>query len=185
MERYASGDDAAFGELYDVLCAPLLRFVGRQVRSDALAEDLVQQTFINMHRARGQFIRGAEVVPWAFAIARRVATDWQRRQRTEARFRERDRDGGALEDAPSPDPAADDMLAAREMAERFEQEVSRLPPGQRIAFELLKQDGLSLSEAAAVLGITVTAVKLRAHRAYVALRAALGETYDEGAGARK
>jgi RNA polymerase sigma-70 factor (ECF subfamily) len=50
-----------------------------------------------------------------------------------------------------------------------------LPESQRTAFELLKQDGLTLAEAAAVLGVSVTAVKLRAHRAYQALRVAIGE----------
>jgi DNA-directed RNA polymerase specialized sigma24 family protein len=47
-----------------------------------------------------------------------------------------------------------------------------------VAFELIKKEGLSVKEAAEVLGTTVTAVKLRAHRAYVALRAALGSIVD-------
>jgi RNA polymerase sigma-70 factor, ECF subfamily len=185
MDRYASGQDAAFGELYDLLRPPLLRFVGRKVRDDAMAEDLVQQTFIQIHLARGQFIRGAEVVPWAFAIAGNLVRDAQRRHRTVTRFFVRESDAGDLDDRPSPDPAADEVVAAHEMVDRFELELARLPPSQRIAFELLKLDGLSLSQTAERLGTTVIAVKLRAHRAYVALRAALGQPHDDGAGARK
>jgi RNA polymerase sigma-70 factor (ECF subfamily) len=182
MERYACGDDAAFGDLYDVMRPRLFGFIRRQIRDDALAEDIVQQAFLQMHRARGQFIRGAEVVPWAFAIARHLVCDSMRSRRAAVRFSGEVDGGNGVDERPSTDPGAEDLLRAREMAVRLEQEMSRLPDSQRIAFELLKQDGLSLSQAAAVLGITVTAVKMRSHRAYVALRAALGDLEDEGDG---
>ena len=181
MERYASGDETAFAELYDALAPRLLGFVRRQIHDDDLAEDLVQQTFLHMHQARGQFIRGSEVVPWAFTIARHLVCDWLRRRRTERRASDRDEDGA--DERTSAEPSADAVLHVRQVADRLEQEISRLPESQRLAFELLKQDGLSLGEAAAVLGTTVTAVKLRAHRAYVALRSVLGDL--EGNGARK
>jgi RNA polymerase sigma-70 factor (ECF subfamily) len=67
------------------------------------------------------------------------------------------------------------VLEAQQLARRLAGALSRLPDSQRTAFELLKQDGLTLAEAAEVLGVTVTAVKLRAHRAYESLRAVLGE----------
>ena len=54
-------------------------------------------------------------------------------------------------------------------------ELEKLPENQRVAFELIKQEGLSVAEAAQTLGTTVAAVKLRAHRAYEALRAALAD----------
>jgi RNA polymerase sigma-70 factor (ECF subfamily) len=54
-----------------------------------------------------------------------------------------------------------------------------MPESQRAAFELIKQEGLSLVEAAAVLGTTVAAVKLRAHRAYEKLREALGDLVED------
>ena len=82
------------------------------------------------------------------------------------------------QDPVGPVAAADrpeQVVEAREAAQRLAGALARLPDSQRTAFELLKQDGLTLAEAAAVLGVTVTAVKLRAHRAYESLRAALGE----------
>ena len=57
-------------------------------------------------------------------------------------------------------------------------ELARIPSSQRVAFELLRVDGLSHDEAAQVLGTTVNAVKLRAFRAYSALRAVLGHPFD-------
>ena len=75
MTRYACGEDGAFGQVYDVLSPRLWGFLRRQVRDTCLAEDLLQQTFLHVHRARGRFTHGSEVAPWAFAIARRLVID--------------------------------------------------------------------------------------------------------------
>jgi RNA polymerase sigma-70 factor (ECF subfamily) len=62
---------------------------------------------------------------------------------------------------------------------QVERELERLPEAHRVAFELVQCDGLTLVEAAEALGTTVAAVKLRAHRTYVALRASLGDRVRE------
>ncbi len=170
MDRYARGDDAAFGEVYDKLAPRLFAFLLRHTRDRAKAEDVVQQTMLQMHRARGRFLPGAEVTPWAFAIARRLVIDQHRRSGREVLSPTEDEAGALL---VSLDAAADELAIAKEVAVRLGQELERLPANQRVAFELIKQDGLSVAEAAQVLGTTVAAVKLRAHRAYEALRRVL------------
>ena len=177
MERYSNGDEAAFAELYDVVAPRLLGFLRKAMRDDSAAEDLMQQTLLQMHRARGSFIPGAAVMPWAFAIARRLIIDSARRRRVERRL---------FSDAPADDervtfqPAAamataDDLLHARRLELRVQRRLESLPETQRTAYRLLQQEGLSLKRAAEVLGTSVTAVKLRAHRAYQALRVVLRE----------
>jgi RNA polymerase sigma-70 factor, ECF subfamily len=173
MDRYAGGDDSAFSDLYDLIAPRLLGYLVRQTRDEARAEDLVQQTLLRMHRARGRFLPGAAVVPWAMAIARRLMID-------DLRHRRGDRVTRSIEDEPTTDvpdkaPTAVDLVEARELGARIRAELAKLPESQREAFELIKQEGLSLAEAAAILGTTVTAVKLRAHRAYLALRVSLGD----------
>jgi RNA polymerase sigma-70 factor (ECF subfamily) len=170
MDRYAAGDDAAFGQVYDTLAPRLYGYLVRQTREVARAEDLLQQTMLQIHRARSSFIAGAEVTPWAFAIARRLLVDSVRRGRREALGVEGEPDPGA-----SAEPLADEWVAARDLAKRVESVLAKLPQSQRQAFELIKNEGLSVAEAAQVLGTTVAAVKLRAHRAYEALRGALGD----------
>jgi RNA polymerase sigma-70 factor (ECF subfamily) len=179
MERYAAGDEAAFGLVYDALAPRLYGYLLRQTRDRARAEDLLQQTMLHMHRARDRFIPGAEVTPWAFAISRRLLVDSIRRGRREVLVEEGQPDGGASTDA-----SADELVQARELATRVERVLAGLPQSQRVAFELLKNEGLSVAEAAQVLGTTVAAVKLRAHRAYEALRRALGDAVPgvEGGG---
>jgi RNA polymerase sigma-70 factor (ECF subfamily) len=144
MERYASGDDASF--------------------------DLLQQTMLHIHRARSTFIPGADVTPWAFAIARRLLIDSLRRGSREVLSED-----GEVDPGMDQGPMADEVAQARELALRVERVLAKLPASQRAAFELIKNEGLSVAEAAQVLGTTVAAVKLRAHRAYQALRSALGD----------
>ncbi len=174
MERYAAGDESAFAELYDLLAPRLFGYLMRQTRERARAEDLLQQTLLQMHAARGRFIPGAQVTPWAFAIARRLMIDGLRRGKREVLRAEGE--GGEGSEPVADAPAADDLVQAQQLAGRIQKELARLPENQRVAFELIKQEGLSVAQAAQVLGTTVTAVKLRAHRAYEALRGILGDT---------
>lgn len=173
MDRYARGDDDAFGEVYDRLAPRLFAFLLRYTRDRARAEDVVQLTMLQMHRARGRFEPGAEVVPWAFAIARRLLIDQHRRGGREVLAPTED--DTATELLAALDAPADQVAIAKETAARLAEELAKLPENQRVAFELIKQDGLSVAEAAQVLGTTVAAVKLRAHRAYEALREVLAE----------
>lgn len=161
MERYATGDDAAFGPLYDALAPRLGAFLRRSTRDPALADDLLQQTFLRMHKARGSFTKGAAVVPWAYAIARRLMFDAQRtrRRKPEATFDE------VYASADNPESRAAD----REKLAQLDAKLAKLPEEHRTAFDLIRVEGLSLAEAAAVVGATPAAMKMRAHRAYVAL----------------
>jgi RNA polymerase sigma-70 factor (ECF subfamily) len=172
MDRYAAGDDTAFSTIYDLLAPRLYGYFVRQTRSADLADDLTQQTLIKIHRARGQFLRGAAVTPWAFAIGRRLLIDSLRRHRREVTPND---DDDTFERDLSDAPSADELVEAQETAHRIQRALLRLPASQRVAFELVKQEGLTFAEAAETLGTTVAAVKLRAHRAYEALRGILGD----------
>ncbi|HEY6463033.1 MAG TPA: sigma-70 family RNA polymerase sigma factor, partial [Polyangiaceae bacterium] len=130
MERYAGGDDAAFGTVYDALAPRLYGYLLRQTRDRARAEDLVQQTMLHIHRARARFIPGAEVTPWAFAIARRLLVDSLRRGRREVLAMDDELDG-----RPDRRPGPEELVQARELATRVEGVLARLPQSQRAAFE--------------------------------------------------
>jgi RNA polymerase sigma-70 factor (ECF subfamily) len=181
MERYARGEDPAFSELYDVLAPRLHRYLLRASRDAARADDLLQQTMLRIHRARGRFIAGAEVLPWAFAIARRLLIDSVRRGKHESRtisLETGGREAGAVERVADDQRPADELIDSQRLGSAIEAQIERLPEIHRVAFELIQKDGLSIREAAEVLGVTPGAVKLRAHRAYVALRVALADAVD-------
>jgi RNA polymerase sigma-70 factor (ECF subfamily) len=169
MDRYAGGEEAAFADLYDELAPRLYRFALRWARSRSAAEDVVQQTLLQIHCARHRFVRGGAVVPWAYAIARRLLIDLGRRGvREELRARDvRDPEEPAT--APSPEEA----LHERRVGADARRDLSLLKPAWREAFELVKLEGLSVAESAEVLGITRGMVKIRTHRATAALRTAM------------
>src|SRR5262245_53884793 len=66
MGRYAAGDDDAFEALYDSLAGRLYAYLRRH--DPHACDDLLQETFLRVHKARGTFVTGAAVLPWAFAI---------------------------------------------------------------------------------------------------------------------
>lgn len=176
MTRYAAGDDGAFAEVYDQAAPALYAFLLKLCRDPSQAEDLTHDAFLKMHQARGFFRPGAEVMPWAFTIARNLFLDSTRSRRHQAvsldeRREERESDPGI----PSLDAPADEVVEASRLASKIERVLASLPESQATAFRLLKQENLSVAEASAVLGVTESAVKLRAHRAYEALREALGD----------
>ena len=176
MDRYACGEDAAFSELYDLLAPRLSSFVMRRTRDAARTEDLVQQTFLQMHCARRHFAQGAAVTPWAFAIARRLLIDTYRKKGRDLVSVDDDDDARA---SVAPGASPDEVAARRRLARRMSEELSRVSETDRTAFELVKCDGLSMAEAAEVLGTTANAVKLRAFRTAEALRATLGDEARE------
>jgi RNA polymerase sigma-70 factor (ECF subfamily) len=177
MDRYSAGDDAAFAEVYDFIAPRLFASLSRRTRDRTRAEDQLQRTFLHIHRARGTFIRGSDVLRWAYAISRRLGIDDHRRW-------VRDPVGRAELESDWPCPRegiVEGEIAARETAARLQAALAKLPEKQREAFELLRLDGRSHEEAAAVLGTTVSAVKLRAHRAYEALRSVLDDRKESAA----
>jgi RNA polymerase sigma-70 factor (ECF subfamily) len=176
MDRYAQGEEAAFAVLYAGLQAKLRAFLTRLTGAPPVADDLLQETFMRIHRARGGFETGAAVVPWAYAIARNAWLDHVRSVKVRAKLQVEGGDDQAKAAHPVTGPEADSEQAviARETAALVERVLARLPAPQREAFVLLRYEGMSVQEAAEVLGSTPTAVKLRAFRAYEALREALG-----------
>jgi RNA polymerase sigma-70 factor (ECF subfamily) len=175
MERYVDGDARAFRELYALVAPRLLGYLMKMAKSRALAEDLVQQTFLKVHRARAAYVRGADPTPWIYAIAHRTFIDEVRKKKRAV--------VGVAEGDEVPEVAAGltgeadgarDEPPDPELTRAALEALEDLPTGQREAVVLTKLDGKSVAEAAEIAGTTVGAMKVRAHRGYEALRKLLG-----------
>lgn len=162
MVRYVEGSPDAFSELYRKISPNLMGYLLRLTRDRMRAEDLLQVTFAKIHRARQSYLRGAPVLPWVLAIARRSFLD--ERRAAKSRTEDLSPDGTLPEPRPELDGVPNDVSDALERA------LDRLPEAYREAIQLTKISGLSIQEAAGVLGTTETAVKLRVHRGYTQLR---------------
>lgn len=163
MDRYVHGQSQAFRTLYDLLAPRMTTWLLARGCSAPLAEDLLQQAFFRIHRARDRYRPGRDVTPWVFAITLRLFADHQRRCRSQKLC------DPSLASAPgSVDPES--YAIAAEAAARLERVIANLPVAQRRAFELVRLGGLSMAQAAKSLGTTTTGIKLRLHRAHGTLR---------------
>src|ERR1700754_1599236 len=81
MQRSCDGDAGAFRELYALVAPRLLGYLLKMTRERALADDLLQQTFLKVHRARGAYVRGADPLPWIYSIAHRTFIDETRKSK--------------------------------------------------------------------------------------------------------
>jgi RNA polymerase sigma-70 factor (ECF subfamily) len=187
MSRYADGDDGMFAVVYDAVAPRLESYLQRNLRNQALVDDIVQQTFMQMHAKRGTFEQGAQVLPWAFCIARNFMIDALRKSRYEAPA-----DTAAAGDVSatwlvSAIATADEIVEAHQTKQRIVAVFAGLTDHQRAAFELTKGDGLSQADAAQILGTTVMGIKQCVHKVYEKLRRALADdetgSADLGAGA--
>jgi RNA polymerase sigma-70 factor (ECF subfamily) len=167
MAAYVAGDQRAFAELFRRYAPLLERALARELSARSEVRDLIQQTFLHLHRSRFDFEPGRKLKPWIFTIALNLKREYFRRGK---RRRET-----SLEQEGVPEPAVaprgqERADAARELAPAL----AALPRDQREVIELHWFAGLSFSEVAESVGASVAAVKVRAHRGYVALRQALG-----------
>jgi RNA polymerase sigma-70 factor (ECF subfamily) len=175
MDCYArEGDPKAFSRLIDLLQPRLFAYLRRQLRDAAAAEDLVQVCFLKLHQHRGQFCPGAAVLPYVFAIARRLLIDKIRSDR-----RARGREDELVQWISSHSAEPEETVAQRRLLSRLERALQEIPASHREAFELVSIDGLSLEDAAAIVDTTPGALKMRTHYARAALRARLGHEIEE------
>ncbi len=174
MGRYQRGDGEVLAELYREVAPGMLNYIYRFVRDRALAEDLLQEVFLRIHKVRHTYRPDSPARPWVFAIARYVAIDALRKR---GRRREVAYQNGLI-NTRSPD--ALEQTERSESMEQVERALDGLPGGQREAFVLTKVAGLSVQEASAVLGISEGAVKVRVHRALGAMRGLLRPNEEEG-----
>jgi RNA polymerase sigma-70 factor (ECF subfamily) len=168
MERYQQADPAAAAALVTALSPALLRFFKSQVSSREQADDLLQETWLRIHRVRHTYRPGEPVLAWVYAIARRVRIDGYRKTRRIAIHET------AMEVVPDVPKQAESSSALPE----FETLIAALPERQREVITMLKVAGLSLDEVARATSSTVGAVKQQAHRAYERLRQLLSNRAD-------
>jgi RNA polymerase sigma-70 factor (ECF subfamily) len=166
MDVYALRSEPRAFEILFRRHAPRLRgFFLRTCPQEALAEDFLQQTFLHLHRARADFRIGSPFRPWLYAIATNVRREHFRRlaRRPET----------ALDPERHPEPSAPPgtTTASERLLRRC---LAQLPDHQREVLVLHWYEDIGFAEIAEMLGESETAVKVRAHRAYEKLRAALG-----------
>ena len=164
MQGYLDGRLEAFDGVYAALSGRIRGYLLSQCRDAARADDLLQETFLQIHRSRRTYEPGRPVTPWVFAIARHVYLMHRRSAGRRLRFEET-----LAADVRSSDVVKDDVRTLVE-SDEVRRALRGVPADQRDALLLHHVEGGSFVEIAARLGIRVNAAKTRAFRGMKKMR---------------
>ena len=173
------GDEASFELLLQRYRRPLCHFLNRMVRDAAHAEDLAQEVFLRVYRARREYEPSAKFTTWLFRIATNLALNSLR----DGRHRQAEvsldapaegQDGSEMTlDVPDGAPVVEQQLVERDRVGVVRRAIFALPEKQRAAVLLHKYQELDYDEIARILGCSVSALKSLLFRAYETLRVEL------------
>jgi RNA polymerase sigma-70 factor, ECF subfamily len=171
-----AGDEASFDLLLQKYRSPLINFLYRMIRDTATAEDLAQEVFLRVYRARKQYSPSAKFTTWLFRIATNLALNSVRDNRY--RRLEMSIDAPADEDeAPREVPARekriDEYMMERDRSDFIRRAIAALPEKQRAAVLLHKYEEMDYAEIAKILECSESALKSLLFRAYETLRVEL------------
>ena len=179
MRAFRDGESGAFDVLYARHRAPVFRYLARQLRDTAAAEDLYQDVWMRVINARARYLETAKFTTWLYTIAHHRLMDYFRA----ARLREAGRVsfGTTQDNLPivemedSAETRPEQRLAREELAGRLLAAIADLPAAQREAFLLQQEAGLSIEDIGKITGVGPETAKSRLRYALGKLRRALQE----------
>jgi RNA polymerase sigma-70 factor, ECF subfamily len=172
-----AGDEQSFGLLLQRYRTPLVNFLYRMVRSREQAEDLAQEVFIRVYRAREEYVPSAKFTTWLFRIATNLALNSLRDHRHQKL--EISMDAPVTTDAEDGDekpfevadkhPTIEQELVEKDRKKMIRHAIEKLPEKQRAAVLLHKYQELDYAEIAKILSVSESALKSLLFRAYESL----------------
>jgi RNA polymerase sigma-70 factor (ECF subfamily) len=172
MLAYAAGEAGAFDALYARHKGGVYRYLIRHCGNAGTADEMFQDVWMNLIRARASYAPSARFTTWLYRIAHnRLVDHWRESGRVELVGADPDDDDdpvAALPAATAEEPDA--RVAAREQGARLAEALRRLPPAQRDAFLLHQEGGLALAAIAELTGVGIETVKSRIRYALARLR---------------
>ena len=168
MLRLKAGDAASFDLLLARYRGPVIHFLYRMVQNAAVAEELAQEVFLRVYRARASYVASAKFTTWLFRIALHLALNNLRDARDQ-------RETASLDDLQVADrgPSAEQRLVQAARLAEIRGAIRALPDKQRAAVLMHKYEEMGYAQIAEVLGCSESAVKSLLFRAYETLRARL------------
>jgi RNA polymerase sigma-70 factor (ECF subfamily) len=175
MLRAAAGDEQAFNYLVEKYHLPIVHFLYRMVRNQAVAEELAQEVFLRVYRSRQSYRAQAKFTTWLYRIATNLAVNYARDTRHERESQSFSLDAPDMETGTKPEVAGNDLsaeqgLLRQERMKAIRAQVMALPERQRMAVVMHKYQELDYREIGKVLKLSESATKSLLFRAYQTLR---------------
>ena len=177
VKRAQQGDTAAFDELVRRYTSIVYRVLYKILRHEEDTQDALQDTFVSAYRALPRFRQDARFSTWIYRIATNAALMKARARKNNMVSLDHpseDPDAQSAWELPDWSATPDEEIMTGETRRIMEDAIQALPPEQRAAFVLHDIQDLSSAETAQAMGITVSAVNSRLHRARVFLRDRIG-----------
>ena len=175
MLRVAEGDEASFTYLAEKYHRPIIHFLFRMVGNQAVAEELAQEVFLRVYRARESYRAEARFTTWLYRIATNLAVNYARDTRHERSAQtvyldQADEESGTTPDLADDEPSAEERLLREERMAAIRRHVMELPERQRMAVAMHKYQGMDYRQIGEVLKLSESATKSLLFRAYQTLR---------------
>ncbi|HEX8812894.1 MAG TPA: sigma-70 family RNA polymerase sigma factor [Terracidiphilus sp.] len=175
MLRVAAGDESGFNYLVGKYHRPMVHFLFRMVRSQAIAEELAQDVFLRVYRSRESYRAEAKFTTWLYRIATNLAVNHARDTKHERAAQNvyldvPDEETGTTPDVADDVPNVEQRLLRDERMAAIRTHVMALPERQRMAVLMHKYQGLDYRQIGEVLKLSESATKSLLFRAYQTLR---------------
>ena len=175
MLRVAEGDEAGFNYRAEKYHRPMIHFLYRMVGNQAIAEELAQEVFLRVYRARSSYRAEARFTTWLYRIATNLAVNYARDTKHErvaqtVYLDAPDEETGTTPDVADQEPTVEQRLLRDERMAAIRRHVMALPERQRIAVLMHKYDGMDYRQIGEVLKLSESATKSLLFRAYQTLR---------------
>jgi RNA polymerase sigma-70 factor (ECF subfamily) len=180
MLELRAGNMSGFDFLIQKYRRPIVNFMYRMVRNQAIAEELAQEVFLRVYRSRETYRAEARFSTWLYRIATNLGVNYARDNRHERAastiyLDQADDETGTTPDVADTTPSAEDSLLRRERYNAIRQHVLELPERQRMAVLMHKYEGMDYRQIGDVLKLSESATKSLLFRAYQTLREKLKE----------
>jgi RNA polymerase sigma-70 factor (ECF subfamily) len=184
MVAVQHGDSAAFEYLLDKYHRPIVNFIYKLVNNAAEAEELAQEVFLRIYRARETYQPKARFAAWIYKIAANLSFKEAARKRRQ-RFWNWDHRSGdeprvAEESIADPAPDAEGRMITSELGRAVRRAIRSLPPNERTALVLRRYEDLSYKEIAEAMNCTEAAVKTYIHRGKLHVRDCILPYFEKG-----
>lgn len=163
MQRSLNGDTQAYAELLQQTARLLRPYLSRRLYAGSEVDDVLQEILLSIHKARHTYDGRRPYKPWAYAIAKFRLHDHLRAHYADHLHKAEDL--SELEEI-----LPDDVTESGFNYESISEEIEKLPEKQATILRLMHQEGYTSKEVAGKIGMTESAVKVAAHRAYKILR---------------
>ena len=182
MLRVKEGDDAPFAELLERYRSPVIHFIYRMVQNQHIAEELAQDVFLRVYRARKGYEPNAKFTTWLFRIATHIALNAIRDGRGERGTESLDDQEARASELPDRRRTIEQAMLEDARLAEVRRAVQALPAKQRAAVLMHKYQELDYAQIARALGCSESAVKSLLFRAYETLRRKLAHFGVRAAG---